>query len=229
LRKWTLPALLLAAIAFAPMLGAPRAVAQTAISDQQKLVNQATGVIRTMRSEPGFAQSRSLLQRAKAVMIVPELTKGGLIVGGQGGAAVLLARLPDGGWSDPAFFSIGGGTFGLQAGVQQAQMVFFIMTESALQSVLRDQVTFGGQNGIAVFVVGQEKQQSAITQDRADIIVWARATGAYAGITVEGTSVTFNRDDTAKYYGRPVTADGILHGTVQRRGAGRLRTVLAAP
>jgi SH3 domain-containing YSC84-like protein 1 len=231
MRKWTVLALLLAVISIAPPIGGHRAMAQpaSALSDQQKLVDQSVGVIETMRSDADFPRFRGLFQRAKGVLIVPQLTKGGVIVGGQGGAGLLLARQPDGSWSDPAYYSIGGGTFGLQIGVQQAQMVFFIMSTSGLQAFMHDQVNFGAQNGIAVFVVGQEHQDQAITQDRADVVVWARASGAYAGITVEGTSISFDGDNTAKYYGRRVTLDDvIIRRTVENPNADRLRRLLAA-
>jgi lipid-binding SYLF domain-containing protein len=195
--------------------------------EQQQLVDKAVEVVATMRRDGRFA-SAELLRRAKAVMIVPELTRGGVIVGGQGGAGVLLARLPDGSWSDPAFYSIGGGTFGLQIGVQQAQLVFFILTQRALDSWLRDQVKFGGQDGIAVFMADQTGTQNALAQGRADVVTWAKATGAYAGITVEGTSVSFNREGTARYYGTSYSLRDIIErGAARNAGANQLRAALS--
>jgi SH3 domain-containing YSC84-like protein 1 len=231
IRKRNLPSLVLATVLAPPLIAGNRAGAQPAAprrSDQQILVDKGVEVIATMRGDSGFA-SRDMLRRARAVMIVPELTKGGFILGGQGGAALLLGRLPGGGWSFPAFYSIGGGTLGLQIGVQQSQMVFFIISERGLQAWMRDQVKFGGQDGIAVFIQGQGAGQNAMAQNRADAVVWARAVGAYAGITVEGTSVSFNRDDTARYYGQPLTAEEVLQrGLGQNPGANQLRNALMA-
>jgi lipid-binding SYLF domain-containing protein len=217
---WTFLLALLAV----PSLGAGGALAQ---GGEQVLVDKAEIALSAMRNEMGPTQASDLLRRARAVMIVPEMTKGGFIFGGQAGGGVLLAHLPNGGWSYPAFYAIGGGTFGLQIGVQQAQMVFLIMSDNALQAWLRDQVKFGGQDGIAVFVTGPQSKQNAMTQDRADVVAWAHATGAYAGITVEGTSVSFDHDGTARYYGRPLTPDEILlHGAAYNASAERLRGAL---
>src|SRR5208282_1704565 len=182
IRKFALSALFLAVIAASPLVAPTRADDQPG-RDQQILVNKAARVVAPMRSDPNFTYSGSLLARAKAVMIVPELSKGGLIVGGQGGSAVLVVKRPNGSWSDPAFYSIGGGSLGLQAGFQQSQTVFFIMTDRALQEWISNQVKFGGQDGEGVFVVGQENK-SALTQNTADVVAWSHATGAYGGINV---------------------------------------------
>src|SRR5579862_9519850 len=109
IRHWVFHTLFLAAILAAPLIAPQNAAAQQG-HDQQILVDKAARVVAPMRRDPNFTYSGSLLARSKAVMIVPELSKGGLIVGGQGGAAVLVVKRPDGSWSDPAFYSIGGGT-----------------------------------------------------------------------------------------------------------------------
>jgi lipid-binding SYLF domain-containing protein len=226
IRRFALSALFLAAIIASPFVAPARADNPPGY-DQQILIDKAARVVAPMRSDPNFTYSGSLLTRAKAVMIVPELSKGGLIVGGQGGAAVLVVRRPDGSWSDPAFYSIGGGTLGLQAGFQQSQTVFFIMTDRALQQWISNQVKFGGQDGEGVFVVGQENKQNAITQSNADVVAWVHATGAYGGINVEGTSISFDDGATAKYYGQPLTPDQVFSGAGHVPGAGRIRHALS--
>src|SRR5262249_10623269 len=147
--KLALPALLLIAVA-----AAATAHAQ---GDQQKLVDKARLTVEDMRHDIEFTYSADLLRRAKGGMGVPELTRRGLIVGGQGGGGVLLAKTSSDGWSYPAFYSIGGATLGLQVGVQQAEVVFFVMTEQAMQAWLRNEFKLGTQDGVAVFVVGEEK------------------------------------------------------------------------
>lgn len=218
--RLALPALLLVAVAAA----AP-AHAQ---SDQQKLVDKARLTVEDMRHDSEFTYSADLLRRAKGVMVVPELTKGGLIVGGQGGDGVLLAKTSRGGWSYPAFYSIGGATLGFQVGVQQAEVVFFVMTERAMQAWLRNEFKLGTQDGVAVFVVGEEKGPNPKSSTGADAIAWVKATGAYAGITVEGTSISFNTDDNRKYYNKTLNAEEIvLRGEAANPGAEPLRNALA--
>ncbi len=225
IRKFALSALFLAAILAAPFV-APARADNPPGQDQQILVNKAARVVAPMRGDPNFTYSGSLLARARAVMIVPELSKGGLIIGGQGGGAVLVVRKSNGSWSDPAFYSIGGGTLGLQAGFQQSQTVFFIMNDRALQQWIGNQIKFGGQDGEGVFVVGQENKNS-LTADTADVVAWSHATGAYGGINVEGTSISFDGGATAKYYGQSLTPDQVFGGAGHNPGAGRLKKALA--
>src|SRR3954471_12649832 len=117
----------------------------------QMLVERARLVVDEMRQDRGI-HSNDLLTRAHAVLVVPELSKGGLLVGGQGGAGVLLTKDPRGVWSFPAFYSLGGATLGLQAGFQNAKIVFFVMSERGLQRILRSEFKFGTQDGVAVWV-----------------------------------------------------------------------------
>lgn len=194
--------------------------------DPPKLVDRARLVAEEMRHD-GSIDATDLLRRAKAVMIVPELSRGGILVGAQGGAGLLLAKQPDGGWSAPAFYSIGGPTVGLQVGFQTAKVVFFVMSDAALQAWLRGDFKFGAQGGIAVFVEGSEGP-SRKTSQGADVVAWIRANGAYAGITAEGTSISFNQDDNRFYYGKTLNAEEIVvRGAATNHDADALRQVLA--
>src|SRR5260370_7329539 len=154
--RLALPAVLLVAVAAA----APA----RAQSDQQKLVDKARLTVEDMRHDSEFTYSADLLRRAKGVMVVPELTKGGLIVGGQGGGSVLLAKKTStGGWSYPAFYSIGGATLGFQVGVQQAEVVFFVMTERAMQAWLRNQLHLVTQHPPPCFLTATQTAPNPAT------------------------------------------------------------------
>lgn len=174
----------------------------------QMLVERARLVVDEMRHDRTL-NADDLLRRARAVMVVPELSKGGLIIGGQGGAGVLLTKDAKGTWSFPAFYSLGGATLGLQAGFQTAKMVFFVMSDAALQSWLRSEFKFGTQDGVGVWVQGSEGPTNRTAQG-ADVIAWVRASGAYGGITVEGTSVAFDQSENRAYYGRLYSAEEIV-------------------
>lgn len=205
------------------LLAAVLLIPATAVAgDPQTLVDRARLTLQDMRQDRAF-DPLDKLRRAKAIMIIPELSKGGFLFGGQGGDGVLLVRQPAGGWSEPAFYSIGGGTLGLQVGFQTAQMVFLVMTDAALQSWLRGDVKFGTQDGVAVFDRGTQHSDGKTSQG-ANVIAWVRATGAYAGITVEGTSVSFNGDQKQKYYGKRLSVtDIVTDGRAYNRGADDLR------
>jgi lipid-binding SYLF domain-containing protein len=203
------------------LAAAPPAAAEA----PQTLVDRARLVVEEMRQDTRI-NSADLLSRARAVMIVPELSKGGFLVGGQGGTGLLLVKDAAGGWSAPVFYSIGGATLGLQVGFQTAKLVFFVMSDAGLQAWLRGEFKFGGQDGVAVFMHGTEVSGSGKTAQGADVIAWARASGAYAGITVEGTDVSFNVGENRAYYGRIVSAQEIIGGAAANAGAEALRSAL---
>ena len=207
-----LGATMLSTILSLGVLGAPLARAQ---SDQQVVVNRAQFVINDLRHDKEFGNARVLLHRARAVMIVPRLYKGGFFVGGEGGNGVLLTHRAGGGWSEPAFYAIGSASFGLQIGLEQSEMVMFIMSQKALDALMRDQFKFGADAGLAVVTLGSNVEAATTAAAGADIVVWASLSGAYAGITLNGSVVKPQFDADRAYYGPGVTQRDILfRGTV---------------
>lgn len=198
-----------------------------ASGEQQQLIDKARGVVQDLKKEPAFGNSPELLRRARAVLIVPNLIKAGFFVGGEGGRGVMMARTANG-WSDPAFYNLGSGSFGLQIGVQSAEVVMFVMSDKALHALMNNQVTLGAKAGLAVLNVGSNVEAGATTNMDADVIVWASAQGAYAGVTVEGSVVDPSEEWNAAYYGRAVAPEAILrHNAVSAPGAVALRNELA--
>ncbi len=106
-----------------------------------------------LRHDKAFGNAGELIRRAKAVLIVPRLIKGGFIVGGEGGDGVLMARRRNG-WSDPAFYVIGAASFGLQVGLEQSEMILLVMSEKGLNGIMHDQFKIGAQAGITVVTLG---------------------------------------------------------------------------
>jgi lipid-binding SYLF domain-containing protein len=194
--------------------------------DQEKLVAHAKTTFDKMHSDATFRGGNDILRRAAAVIIVPEFTKGAIIVGGAAGEGVLLARQPGGGWSYPAFYTIGSASVGLQIGFQQAEIVVFVMRQSALDKVLNEEVTLGGKAGLSAVFVGQSAENQ-LTKPDTDFIFWVKSQGAYAGITAEGTFIKPNDGASADYYGRKVTALQVVQGAVRKPSADPLREDLA--
>ena len=202
------------------MLGAPLA---TAASDQQSTVDRAKVVVGDLRQDKEFGNARDLLHRARAVLIVPRLVKGGFFVGGEGGNGVLLTHQQAGGWSQPAFYAIGSASFGLQIGVEQSEMVMIVMTQKALDALMHDQFKIGADAGLAVVTLGAGVEAGTTAAVGADIVVWASSSGAYAGVTVNGSIVKPQFDADRRYYGPGVTMRDILfRGTVVNPSAGPL-------
>jgi|HigsolmetaAR203D_1030402.scaffolds.fasta_scaffold00943_16 lipid-binding SYLF domain-containing protein len=192
---------------------------------QQQLVDRAVNTIAEARTDAAFGNAPDLLRRARAVLIVPSLVKGGFIVGGEGGRGVMLAR-NDGSWSYPAFYTLASGSLGLQAGVQTAELVMFLMSDEAYQALLDDQLKFGGQASLAVATIGSGVQGATTPQLDADIVIWSKAQGAFAGLTLEGSAVTPWTESNTAFYGQPLDPAVILSGGARNPGADRLRQAL---
>ena len=113
--------------------------------EAQRLIDLARVTVNTIRRNPDFERVNHLLRRAKGAIIVPNFVKAGFIFGGQAGSGVLLRRKPGTeDWGYPAFFKIGGGSIGLQIGVESAEILFLLMTEGGLNSLLANKVKLGG-------------------------------------------------------------------------------------
>jgi len=215
----------IAAAAFA--IGVAAMAAPAAQADEQDLLANATRTAYHMKHDPAFGQARQMLRGARAVLIVPKLVKGGFIFGAEGGDGVLLARTRHG-WSAPAFYTMGGASFGFQAGLEQAEIVLLIMSDRALRAVERSQFKFGAGVGLTVVTASAGAEGATAPNLTGDIIVWTSATGAYGGLTLNGTVIKANDDTNSEFYGRPVTVPEILAGGVKGSGTGPLRAELAS-
>jgi lipid-binding SYLF domain-containing protein len=187
-----------------------RSVVAAPTSDQIELVRRANGVIEEARHDPQFGNSRQLFQTARGVMVVPQLVKGGFWIGGEGGNGILMASHGSR-WSNPAFYTLASASFGLQIGLEVAEVVLFVMSQRALNAWMQDEVKLGGQAGLTVLVVGSNAGAAATTHANVDVIAWSKAKGAYAGITLEGSIIKPRNEWNAAYYGRPVTPVQVLN------------------
>jgi len=188
---------------------------------QQQVVDRATVTVNEMRTDPTFGYGRELLGKAKAVMVVPELLKAGFFFGGEGGTGVLLARRTDGSWSDPAFYIVGAASFGLQIGVETAEVVFFVLSEKALRAWMEDEVKLGTKAGLTVLTIGSNAEAAATTNANIDVVAWSRTKGAFAGLTLEGSLIKPRNEWNESYYGRPVKPEAIVFS----EGVGHERTI----
>jgi lipid-binding SYLF domain-containing protein len=202
--------------------------AARAASDQQNLVDEARITLDHLKSDQSFGNAKELIRKSRAVLIVPNLVKAGFFLGGEGGDGVMLARSGGNTWSGPAFYSLASASFGLQIGIQAAEVVMVIMSDRALTALEQDQFKFGAQASLAIVTLGSNAQAASSTAlDTADIIVWASASGAYAGLTLEGSLVKPRDSYNEAYYGRPMAVRAILNTNDGRNpGADGLRNAL---
>lgn len=205
------------------------AAAAQQVTDQTMMVGKAVTVVERLRGDPNFSsQMGNLLGRARAVLVVPDLVKGGFILGAQYGTGVLLARDGSGRWSAPAFYSIAAGSVGLQIGLQDAEAVYVIMNEGGLKAVVENQFKAGAEAGVAVAVVGAGASANTTTNVGADIYAFSRAVGLYGGATLDGAGVLPRHSWNSAYYGgNPTPEDILFTRTVDSRQADRLRDILS--
>lgn len=171
---------------------------------------------------------RANLASARGVAIFPTVTKGAFVIGAQGGSGVVLARNADGTWSQPAFYYLGAGSFGLQAGFQSAQIILVLRSEGAVKSIISGQSKFGADLQFALGEVGGGISAATTTNLGADIVGFASASGLYGGMSLEGAGIIRRNDLNKAFYGRNVDPESILlGGAVANPQADQLRHTLA--
>lgn len=226
-----LPARLLARLlAFLLLLAAPLAPAM-AQYDQQQVVNQSVSTIERIMTDNNFQKDfPGQLARSKAILIVPSLYKGGFILGGQYGNGVLLSHTAGGGWSYPAFYTLSGGSLGLQVGAESVSIVFLINNDKALQAVLTNQFKFGADMGVTFAVIGAGMGAGTTSNAGADIqAISLSGVGLYGGLSLEGTSLAPRDAWNSAYYGQNVSSRAIImDGNVSNPNADKLRDRLAS-
>jgi lipid-binding SYLF domain-containing protein len=194
-------------------------------AEQRRLVTAATLTLASFLNDPDMRWLKDNFGRARAVLIAPEITKAGFIVGGAGGRAVVVARNPDTGrWTGPVFYTLATASIGLQAGVAVSEVVSLVMTEKGLNRLLANSFRMGGDVGIAVGPTGAGASSHFI----ADIGSFSRGQGVYLGLNLDGTIVSISDDWNAAYYGKRVSAvDVLIRRSAQNNQAKELLNVTA--
>jgi lipid-binding SYLF domain-containing protein len=209
------------------LLGASGAAFADTPQGQQELVDRSTLAAEEILNDAQGHDAREMLPRARAVMICPRVFRAGFLFGGEGGGCVLLARGGQGSWSAPAFYSVGGGSFGLQAGIQDAEVMMMILTTNGLRSVLDSQFRVGADASVAVVTIGGGVEGATTTNLNADIVAFARTRGLFAGVSLQGSVMSSDSTGDALYYGQPVgPVEIVMAMRVNNQAADPLRAVL---
>ena len=183
--------------------------AESAASRAEK----AATVLNEIMSAPDKGIPEEILGSAKCIAVVPTLIKGGFVVGGSHGRGMATCRT-DSGWSAPAPFHMTGGSFGFQIGVQGVDLVMMVMSDRGMQVLLSSKFKLGADASAAAGPVGRHAEGSTDWKLRAEVLTYSRARGLFAGVTVNGSSVTQDDDATRELYGRMVPFKSILTGAV---------------
>jgi lipid-binding SYLF domain-containing protein len=202
-----------AALGFA-LLALGFAQPAAALSDQQEIVDKARITFDKLIQSPEFAELPNYVKRAKAIMIFPELVKGGFIIGGEGGSGVLVVRDAAQGWSFPAFYTLAAGSLGLQIGGQVSEVVLTIMSDKAIDAVIDNQMKLGGDVSMAVGPLGKGLEAATTTNLEADVYSFAKTAGLFGGVSLEGAGILKRESWNASYYGSGATPYAIV---IERR------------
>jgi len=176
-------------------------------------VQAAADVLNQIQAAPDSGIPQEVLGKAECVAVVPSMLKGGFIVGAKYGRGLASCRTPKG-WSAPAFFMISGGSFGFQIGGQAVDLVMLIMNQDGMQHLLSSQFALGADASVAAGPVGRHAEGNTDWKMRAQVLTYSRARGVFAGVSLNGARINFDKNSTREFYGHMVTAKASLTGEV---------------
>jgi len=185
-------------------------------TDMAKLdarVNSARTVLDEIMSTPDKAIPDGIAKQAVCIGVIPGVVKGAFIIGAEYGQGVVTCRTGHG-WSAPVFIRLAGGSFGFQIGGQGTDLVLVAINQKGFQDLLKSKFKIGGDASAAAGPVGRDTQASTDISLHAELLTWSRSRGLFAGIDLNGVSVSQNQDDTNTFYGGDHSFESILHGNV---------------
>src|SRR5712691_3286334 len=173
----------------------------------------AASVLDEIQAAPDQGMPEEILGSAECVAVVPSMLKGGFIVGGRYGRGIASCRTPKG-WSAPAFFTVTGGSVGLQIGGQAVDLVMLVMNEQGMRNLLSSKFQLGADASVAAGPVGRHAEGGTDWKMRAQVLTYSRARGVFAGVTLNGAVIKQDKDSTREFYGRMVPFKTSLTGTI---------------
>ncbi len=190
----------------------------------EKIVDSAALVVKTFGADPDLTWFRDNVKNAKALLIVPQSLKGAFLVGGSGGSGVLIAQDSNTGeWGNPAFYTLGSISVGLQIGAESSEVILMIMSDRGMEKLLASSFKLGADVTLAVGPVG-----GGTAAQTADVLSYARSKGAFAGVSLDGAIVKTRDKRNKEYYGAEVSPTDILvRKTVSNPHADGLRKAVA--
>ncbi len=175
-------------------------------SDAQALVLKSEAVFKSFMKDPNMTWFHNNAHRARGIFIVPQMIRGGFIVGGSGGSGVLLARAAKtGAWSHPAFYTMGSVSIGLQIGADASEIILLIMTEKGIKAMLQREFKLGADIAVAAGPMGASAKAQT-----ADVLAFGRSKGVFGGVSIEGAIMAPRDKWNAAFYGTPVDPADIL-------------------
>jgi lipid-binding SYLF domain-containing protein len=185
--------------------------AGTAREDTVERLKLSSDVLTALMATPDNGIPEEVLENAKCMIVVPHLIKGGFIFGGKHGRGIATCRTSTG-WSAPAFVSVGGGSWGLQIGVEGVDLVMLVMNEQGLQHLLSSKFKISGEGSAAAGPVGRHASAGTDWKLNTQMLTYSRAKGVFAGLTLEGAVVEQDEDSTRAIYNKNLPFRKVLSG-----------------
>jgi lipid-binding SYLF domain-containing protein len=201
----------LSGVVFAALLAVP-VFAQKGVD--QRLA-AATEDLNAMMNASDKGIPQDLLHKASCVVVIPNLKKGGFIVGAEYGAGFFTCRKPSGvGWSAPGNIKVTGGKFGLLIGGAETDVVMLIMNQSGMEHLLSDHFQLGGEASAAAGPIGRDASAMTDAELHAEILTYSRQRGLFGGLDLSGAAITADKDANRAMYGRDISNKEIVTGDV---------------
>jgi len=200
------------------VLSAMLGVATLGWSDTKKeeasdRLDNAAKVLHEIMAAPDKGIPQEVLDHAKCIAVVPHMMKGGFVFGAEGGKGVATCRTASG-WSAPAFFTVEGGSWGLQIGVEGIDLVMIFQNDEGMEHLINSRFKVGGDASAAAGPVGRHASADTDWKMNAEILTYSRAKGVFAGLTLNGAVVKPDEDSMQAVYGPGVTERSVLLGEV---------------
>ncbi len=189
------------------------AFAGSAREDTVARLQSSVDVLHAVMAAPDKGIPEEVLSNAKCILVVPDLIKGGFIFGGKHGRGIASCRTSDG-WSAPAFVSVGGGSWGLQIGVEGVDLVMLVMNDRGLQHLLSSKFALTGEGSVAAGPVGRHASAGTDWKMNTEMLTYSRSKGVFAGLTLEGAVIQQDDDSSRAIYGKHMRFRSILSGKV---------------
>jgi SH3 domain-containing YSC84-like protein 1 len=184
-------------------------------SDIDKRLEASATVLTEIMSAPDKAIPDKVMSDAKCIAVIPSMVKVAFVFGGNHGKGIATCRLENGGWSAPAPITITGGSWGLQLGGQAIDLVMVVTNDKGMQHLLQSKFKLGADASAAAGPVGRDAAADTDWKMRAEVLTYSRARGVFAGIDLNGSAITQDKDETQILYGSFVPFPDILMGKVQ--------------
>jgi len=212
---------------------APVALAQTGTStakqtDEGARAEHAASVLREIMEAPDQSIPEALLKRAYGIAVIPHVVKGAFGIGGRYGKGLVAQRNADGGWGTPLFIQIGGGSFGLQLGVEATDVVMVFTNSDGIKPLLKGNLKIGADASATAGPVGRKAEVGTDILLKSAIYSYSRAKGLFAGIALDGAVIQLDDDANKSVYGKESVAADVSKPKVSAAAMGVVQPFLRA-